>query len=314
MHAPPPHPRHDHASSLLVPPLTADPLPRLKAPTRPLASDRRDLQLLEQARPPSLRDFDQIPMCGLDLQRQARLFLPLLTDACVAFMGDSDGLSLLLGLRCIRGGSRPAELHLLDFDERLLNAALKLAANAGFGNLLHAWRYNVFDPVPAALIGRCDFFVTNPPYGMRNAGESARLFIARATEVITPSGGGGAIILPDDPTRPWTGQAMRATVQFLARHGWERRAQRRALHHYHLDDDPGLASDLVLVSRIAGTATPSPYAGRRVDVTEIPHFYGYGTPLPYPRYIASDGTFDYDWSTNEDQTQEWQRPRSDNAA
>lgn len=273
------------------------------------ATDRWALSLVEQARPPSLRGYDQIPMRGHDLLRHVHLIGPSLADARVVFMGDSDGTSILLGLLSTRGGPRPAALHLVDFDERLLDVALDLAAHHGFSDLLHAWRYNAFDSVPPGLVGRCDWFHTNPPYGASNEGGSARLFIARGAEMINPDRGAGCIVLPDDPHRPWTGAAMRTTLQFLDHHGWTMREKLHALHQYHLDDDRELSSDLIIVSRAACKEAPAlPYAGRRVAFDEIPHFYGRGTPPPYARYIAGDGKPDQDWTTIEEQAHEWQHP------
>lgn len=295
------HIQRNHAAAAPAPsPLTPD--------------DWRDLHILERARPPSLRAFDQIPMRGRDLLRQVRQIAPAFAGCSVAFMGDSDGMSALLGLLSARGGPQPTALHVLDFDERLLCTLLDLAARYGFDDQLRAWRYNVSDPVPAALAGRCDWFYTNPPYGRRNMGGSARLFIARGCELVTATGAGG-IVLPDDPARPWTTRSMHTTMQFLARHGWTERKRFRAAHRYHLEDDPDLASDLVIVDRIGGAGAPAlPQAGRSVALTEITHFYGCRTPPPYPRYIATDGTPDYNWATREGENHEWQRPERRKAA
>lgn len=56
------------------------------------------LSLWESARPESIRAFDQIPMRGVDLLCQVKLVAPLLAGTRVAFVGDHDGTSLLLGL------------------------------------------------------------------------------------------------------------------------------------------------------------------------------------------------------------------------
>lgn len=277
--------------------------------------DVLDLKMIERVRPPSLREYDQIPMRTPDLLRQAQFLAPILAGKRVVFMGDSDCLSLVIGIRSRYEAPCPAEMHLLDFDERLLNTALDVAGNYGFGNVLHGWRYNAFDPVPALLTGTCDVFVTNPPYGKYNRGKSARLFIGRAMELITPNRGEGVIILPDDPTRGWTGQACRSTIQFLHKHGWTVSAQHHAVHKYHLDDDPSLTSDLILVGRATPyDCAPLPFASRTVACTDISKFYGRSTQPPFPRYILSDGSRDFDWGSREEDVHEWRRSKSGFAA
>lgn len=283
------------------------PLPLIK-------DDWRDLRILEAARPPSLRSFDQIPMRGCDLLQQVKQIAPAFAGRSVAFVGDSDGMSVLLGLLAMRGGPRPAVMHVLDFDERLLAALYDLAARHGFDDLLHGWHYNVFDPIPAALHVSCDWFYTNPPYGMRNNGASARLFVARGCELVTATGAGG-IVLPDDPARPWSVRAMRATMRFLGHHGWIERKRFPMAHRYELDDDPELASDLVVVDRVRSVdVQPLAYTGRGVDFSEIPNFYGYSTTPPYPRYIGTDGTPDYTWAKQEEVLHEWRRTEDRKAA
>lgn len=271
----------------------------------PLTSeDWGDLNRVEEARPPSLRQFDQIPMRGADLLRQVKLIAPSFAGQRIAFVGDSDGTSLLLGLLSVRGGPRPGELHLLDFDARLLAAANRLARRHGFADILQTWHYNMFDPIPLLLKGSCDWFYTNPPYGQSNNGESARLFVARGGECVHADGHGG-IVLPDDVSRPWTVGAMRATLEMLGSNGWSERLRYAAAHQYRLDDDPHLTSDLVVVDRTASEdALPLPYVGRRVMFEEIPHFYGRQTPQPYPRYVRADGTLDYNWDQQGEQNDE----------
>lgn len=277
-----------------------------------VGEDLNDLMLVERARPRSLRTFDQIPMRGHDLVRQVKQIAPAFDGATVAFIGDSDGMSPMLGLLSARNGPRPAAMHLLDFDDRLLDAVSSLAAEYGFDDILHTWHYNVFDAPPPELARQCEWFYTNPPFGQRNNGESARLFIARGMEMVT-TGGYGGIVLPDDKMRPWTKKAMRATARFMRGHGWRREKQFMAAHQYHLDDDPDLASDLVIV-RQDGVYQPTPFAGRYVELEEIPAFYGRKVFPPYPRYVNIDASFDYSWNRRKEQAHEWQRSSSDKVA
>jgi hypothetical protein len=256
------------------------------------AADRRAVTLIEQARPQALRIYDQIPMRADDLLHQAKLIGPLLGGMAVAFVGDYDSTSALLGLLGTLGDPQPARMLVLDFDERVLAAVQGIAGRHGFAHRLEVRRYNVFDPVPADLIGRYDWFYTNPPYGSCNNGASARLFIARGCELTRRRDASGCIIVPDDPTRPWTRRAMLATQQFLAAHNWLVREKLDGMHRYHLDDDRHLASALLLVDHVRdayGVSRPVPYAGRRVDVSEIPQFYGRAVAPPYPEYINRTG-------------------------
>ncbi|MCB0094202.1 MAG: bis-aminopropyl spermidine synthase family protein [Caldilineaceae bacterium] len=261
--------------------------------------DRAVVEIVSQLRPPSLREFDQIPMRSPDLIRQVKLMAPYLASKSVVFLGDHDGTSLLLGLMS-KGQACPSpkSMLLLDFDERLLVAANELAHEYGFSDILKTDLYNVFDPVPSKLFGQFDWFYTNPPYGCRNQGESARLFIARCCEFAHSQNSKGCIILPDDENRPWTNTAMDATSKFLHQHNWTIDEKLNQMHQYQLDDDQELASSVILVKRSSCSSSESPpvsYAGRRVDFDEIPHFYGLTVKPPYPRYIKGDGSKSY-WS------------------
>ena len=113
------------------------------------------LTILENTRPESLRDFDQIPMRGTDLLCQVKIVAPQLANKEVVFIGDHDGTSLLLGLLRSQGLIKaPSQMTLLDFDERLLKQARALALKYGFNDIFEARPYNVFHPIPADLRGQ----------------------------------------------------------------------------------------------------------------------------------------------------------------
>lgn len=255
------------------------------------AIDCRLAEDVARARPMPLRAFDQIPMRSDDLARQGRRVAPLLAEQRVVFIGDMDGTASFLGLLAAAGGPAPATLLLLDFDERVLEAARSLAHRHGFDHLLETRLYNCFDRPPSDLVGEYDWFYVNPPYGSRNNGASAHLFITRGCELVRPRKGSGCLILPDDMTRPWTRQAMMATQKLLHVHGWTISAKADHLHQYHLDDDPDLSSSFIIVNRAeADVGRPMPFAGRAVGSNEIPNFYGFSTLPPYPRFISQNGT------------------------
>jgi hypothetical protein len=246
-------------------------------------------ELVARARPEPFRAFDQIPMCDFDLARQARLVAPLFADQQIVFVGDMDGAASLLGLIAVNGGPRPAGLFVLDFDARVLEAAEDLAARHGFSGLLRTRLYNCFDPVPSDLLGTFDWFYINPPYGSHNRGESARLFLTRGCELVRARAS-GCLIFPDDPSRPWTRNAMAATQEFLIANGWMIQKQIDQLHRYHLDDDPGLSSSLLIVDQVTRPSTcRMPFAGRRVGMNEVAAFYGRAVLPPYPKAIDREG-------------------------
>jgi N4-bis(aminopropyl)spermidine synthase len=268
----------------------------LRVPTT--ADELRIAKLIDRSRPPSLRMFDQIPMNYRDHVRQGKLLAPYLADQTVAFMGDSDCTSLLLGLLSLLGMPLPSRMLLLDFDARLLKFATDLAESHGFGHILETRLYNVFDRLPNDLIGQFDWFYTNPPYGSHNLGDSARLFITRGCELVRPDGQ-GCIILPHDRQREWTRNAMLETQHFLTQHGWAVNDKVRELHTYKLDDDRRLASSVMLVEHVASMLhQPMPYGSRSVACEEIPLFYGRSVKPPYPHYICADGTFDEYWNSS----------------
>lgn len=257
------------------------------------------VRLVEQIRPPSLRQYDQIPMNPVDMVRQAKLMGGQLAGCSVAFVGDHDSTSLLIGLLANIGSiPMPERMHVFDFDERLLVAGERLARYGGFAHLFGTTLYNVFDPLPGELVGQFDWFYTNPPYGSRNSGHSARLFITRGMELMRRKGKArGCIILPDDDERRWAEKAMYVTQCFMTEHGWSVKEKVEGLHGYRLDDDKNLTSVLLIVKRVVENVSIGelPFAGRRVGFDEIPLFYGRSVEAPYPRYILHDGSTDSGW-------------------
>ena len=258
--------------------------------------DTRAVEIVAQSRPKALRIYDQIPMRSRDLLQQVKLIAPYLAGKSIAFMGDYDSTSLLIGLLSKLGSiPNPKHMLLLDFDERLLATARKLASQYDFNDILETRLYNAFDPIPVELIGKFDWFYTNPPYGCHNKGESARLFITRGCELVRQNDANGCIILPDDNNRPWTRTAMYSTQQFLFEHGWMIDEKINKFHKYHLDDDRELASSVILVKRDGNFPIQQrimPYAGRRVEFDEIPYFYGRSVSSPYPQYISQDSKYE----------------------
>ena len=255
------------------------------------AEELEVIEILEKARPHSLRSFDQIPMRGADLLCQVKIAAQKLANKDVVFIGDHDGTSLLIGLLSSKGLiPAPSRMTILDFDERLLCRARFLAKEYGFQDVLEVRPYNVFHTIPKDLNGMFDIFYTNPPYGKSNLGQSARLFIARGFELTHSNPNAvGYMILPVDSEREWTRKSMYLTQQFLINHGWRILEHIPKVHRYHLETDRNLMSSILTATIENMTAIKPSWFGKAIPQEEIPHFYGKKVPLPYPHFITEDG-------------------------
>jgi N4-bis(aminopropyl)spermidine synthase len=250
------------------------------------------LETLLEARPTMLRDFDQIAMRSDDLLEQALDILPLLQGKSVVFIGDDDGMSVLISLlHKLCRYVPPKRIMVWDFDDRIIQSALSMAQRYGFSHLLEARLYNVFDCLPDELLGQFDVFYTNPPYGASNAGASAQLFITRGIQALNATATTGYVILPNNASRPWTKKALRATTRYLSSLGWHVASQTLERHRYDLDDDPTLMSATFTLERamLAPKPRQTCWTGA-VTSNQIPFFYGRSmSRQPYPKFIDDEG-------------------------
>ncbi len=244
-------------------------------------------------RPPPIRDFDQIHMKSGDMLMQTRLMAPYVTDKEVVFMGDGDSMSLMFGLFGQEGLiAPPKHMRVLDFDKRILNRIKNFAESHGFGHMVEVHSYNVFDSLPEILTERADFFYTNPPYGSKNEGLSGIAFIDRGAELCKRTGISGCLILPYDHNRRWAQTAMRRIQAHLVQQGFIVSEMIQQLHTYWLEDNPVLASSVVIVDRLEYAT--SRFGRGSIPMEEVPNFYGESVTR-VPHYISESGEPDYDW-------------------
>src|SRR5688572_27969549 len=80
-------------------------------------------------RPTALREFDQIYMKSADMLLQAEHVSEHLHEKRVVFIGDGDAIGLcLVHLKALRHLSKgPDTVHVLDFDERVVNSVRRFA-------------------------------------------------------------------------------------------------------------------------------------------------------------------------------------------
>ncbi|MCH7865368.1 MAG: bis-aminopropyl spermidine synthase family protein, partial [Proteobacteria bacterium] len=154
-------------------------------------------------------------------------------------------------------------IHVLDFDERIVNANRRFAESYDLKDILTADLYNVCDPLPEAVQKQHDAFYTNPPFGSSNGGRSVEIFVRRGIESCKPDAT-GCIVIADGPELPWITEVMRSTQQFVLDKGFVIIAALRALRRTRpgagppSKATPSSGTGLGLPWKWSGTAAPSP--------------------------------------------------------
>jgi predicted methyltransferase len=243
-------------------------------------------------RPPPLREFDQIYMKAADLLLQAELVGRWFDKRSVLFVGDGDALALcathLHQQKLLPKG--PSAVHVLDFDERIVNSINNFADVYNLTCRVRADLYNVADPLPERYWQFFDAFYTNPPFGASNGGRSVESFLLRAIEGVG-KGAVGCVVVADYPELNWTGQVLSNTQQYLLNQGFLIAELLPQFHHYHLDDTPDLTSCSMIVRRLR--FGEEEYRSQRLEPGILGNFYGAGSPLAIQRVrdLRSGGKF-----------------------
>lgn len=235
-------------------------------------------------RPPAIREFDQIYMKISDMLLQAELLSRWLDGKSMICVGDGDAIGLtLVHLKAQELFTKgPARVHVLDFDERIVNSINSFAKRFCLEDSITAELYNVADPLPSSHIGQFEAFYTNPPFGSQNGGRSVEAFLARGDEALT-SNGIACLVVADNSEIPWTQVAMKRAQGYLLSKGYLVAEMLPQFHSYHLDDNPDLTSCvLILVRReMAGLKTFS----QALPSEYLENFYGASADLTI-RYIV----------------------------
>lgn len=234
-------------------------------------------------RPPPIREFDQIYMKVGDMLLQTEHVAKWLSDSSVVFIGDGDAIGVCLMYLRSEGilGHGPREVHVVDFDERVVNSVQGFAKKFGLENKLTSELYNVADPLPEKLWQRFDAFYTNPPFGSNNGGRSVQAFINRGIEAVKGPAT-GCVVVADYPELSWSADVLQETQKLLLTNLFTIVEMVPEFHHYHLDDNPGLTSCSMVVRR--REAPQVEYSSGSIDLNSVTNFYGRETPLKV-RYV-----------------------------
>lgn len=245
-------------------------------------------------RPRPIRIFDQIYMKTGDMVMQSEAVADWADGKSLAFIGDGDAISVCVAYLQSREvlDFGPSRITIFDFDERMVEAALRFADREQIPNL-DAKLYNVLDPmVPAEPF---DCFYTNPPWGASNNGESVNVFIERGMEAVGYSGE-GLVVIADDDELEWPKRVLANVQGFASGKGFYVSRMQRKLHEYHLDE--ALKSCNLFLAALPKNPRP-PESVRITDKHRLENFYGLSQE-PIVRYVRARRRPDYG-SASEDE-------------
>lgn len=231
-------------------------------------------------RPPPLRDTDQIYMKLADMYLQAEHVSRHMDDKRVMFVGDGDaiGLSIVHLKHTGMLDKGPSFVHVLDFDERVINSVRRFAKRKGYSNTIVGSLYNVADPIPEKFWQSFDVFYTNPPFGSSNEGTSVEIFVRRGIEA-TREDATGCIVIADYDAVSWAQPVLYNTQKMLFKEGFYVAEMIPKFHSYHLEDAPELTSCSLIMKRFK--FTKQPYSSQPIKQEEKDRFYGKEAPLKW---------------------------------
>lgn len=253
------------------------------------------VDLLLYNRPIPHREYDQIYMRAKYMLKQVTYVQETLKGKRIAFLGDGDGMSLLLALLSQRYQLGIDSMTVFDFDDRILNTFKSISKDYQLKIPIRYELYNVIDPISPNHRGQFDFFYINPPYGSKNHGLSCIMWLMRCMELSTVDSE-GCIIIPNDTRFPWVQSCMENITHFLLSDGFQILQTLSNIHKYHLSDNPDLQSSMLHVKRISDC--PPPYAGSRFPLSMCANLYGSTRAIPRYIYASSSNPYgapDFNW-------------------
>lgn len=244
---------------------------------------RRCINLMSDVinnRPIPIREFDQIYMKHADMLLQIEHISKWFSNKSIIFIGDGDAIALCLAYLQVNNEieSSITKIHVLDFDERIVNSINHFASKHQLSSLISSSLYNVADALPIEIWHSFDCFYCNPPYGASNDGVSISSFMLRGFEA-TNGSAIGCVVLADVPELQWTGEVLHHTQKYALDNGFIISEMVPKFHTYHLDDDPDLTSCSIVFRRIR--QPNEDYNSQSLSKNDLQRFYGTHEPLIY---------------------------------
>ena len=249
-------------------------------------------------RPKGNKKYDQVYMNAEDMWHQIKIMEKYIADKDIVFLGDGDGISILIALliKNKRIKTRVKSITVLDFDERILKNYSQLSEEFGIEEF-HCHRYNVIQPLPRKFKQKYDFFYINPPFGSKNNGNSCIAWLHRCIELCN-NNSSGCIIMPymkNEEGKEWTVNNMHNIQEFLINNGFVMGQMNHDIHRYRLKDNPNLKSSTFFVDRVKNALLH--FDGKYLPDEFVVNMYG--DPREIPEYISDDeskyGKLHLDW-------------------
>lgn len=172
-----------------------------------------------------------------DLKKQVKnIFNKIANVEKLLFLGDGDGISILLALFALRKFNNIKEICVFDIDERELNLYNKLANEYNVERKIKfkTISYNVIDKVPKEYKNYFDYFYINPPYcyETKPAGLGFFFWLERCKE-LTKENAEGCIVYPFNHGNVNIANIRENILNYLNENNFKLTGESSLTHRYH---------------------------------------------------------------------------------
>ena len=244
-------------------------------------------EIFEDERLSPNHEVSQWYMYVEDMQKQVEYLHGLLNCEKIVFLGDGDGISILMALMLTqKPKSNVKEIFVFDIDERELNLYKRLAEKFNVSDFVkfNVVNYNVFDKIPEKYKNYFDFFYINPPYSYttKPAGLGFSLWLERCVELTTASAE-GCVVYPVEHGENDIHEVKENLFNFIKDKNFQIIDEPSIIHRYHESE---CISKNVIIKK--SMETEAQYAGKDFPHELLKSLYHYcDNP---PQYIKDDGT------------------------
>lgn len=229
-------------------------------------------------------DISQWYMNLVDAKTQVEFLIDNIKGNIV-FLGDGDGIAILLALMCKVKKNSISEILVLDIDERELNLYKQIAKENNIKNF-KTKLYNIFDKLPQELKNKYKNFYINPPYSSTTQpkGLGFILWLERCIELSVQKAN-GIIVYPyeDENDNKWLREIQQNLMQYLTLNNFEIQTTKAITHKYH--------EITIISSNIFVQLTPNTFAfyqDKQIPLDIARSLYH--NNLPMPHYVKDDGS------------------------